>query len=81
MTYTPADFKYAIINIMNSKKRHLAKTVTWRITATTTTILITWMVTGDIAAGLTVGGFEATAKMFLYYGHERLWHKTDFGRS
>lgn len=64
---------------MVSRKRHIAKTITWRITATTTTIIITWMVTGEIEAGLVVGGFEVVAKMFLYYAHERAWYQTKFG--
>ena len=39
-----------------SKKRHLAKTITWRITATLTTMIIAWIVSGDPMTGLTVGG-------------------------
>ena len=57
----------------SSKKRSLIKAVSWRATATTTTFLIAWMVTGDIGAGAAIGGVEAVAKMFLYYGHERAW--------
>ena len=51
----------------------MAKMVTWRVAATATTILITYMVTGDVLVGATVGGVEAIAKMALYYGHERAW--------
>lgn len=64
---------------LGARKRHIAKTLTWRVVATTTTVLITWMVTGSIEAGAVVGGFEAVAKMFLYYGHERIWYRTRFG--
>lgn len=56
-------------------RRHLAKTVTWRIVATTTTVLIAWMVSGDWRVGAEVGFFEFFAKMFLYYGHERAWYR------
>ncbi|MFT4658640.1 MAG: putative membrane protein [Ilumatobacter sp.] len=59
----------------SSKKRSLAKTLSWRVTATTTTFLIAWLVTGDIATGAAIGGVEAVAKMFLYYGHERAWER------
>ena len=58
-----------------SKKRSLAKTISWRITATTTTFIIAWIVTGDLGAGAAIGGVEAVAKMFLYYGHERIWER------
>ena len=58
-----------------SRRLALAKTVSWRVLATTTTFLIAWAVTGDVSAGAAVGGFEAVAKMALYYGHERAWER------
>ncbi len=45
------------------------------MTATSTTFIITWIVTGNISAGIAVGGVEFFAKMFLYYGHERAWYR------
>ncbi len=59
----------------NSRKISLAKTLSWRVLATFTTFCIAWAVTGDITAGLAVGGIEAVAKMFLYYVHERAWER------
>ena len=49
------------------RKRHLAKTLTWRVLATTDTFLIAWFITGkfDLAAG--IAGIEILTKMFLYY--------------
>ena len=62
-----------------SKKRHLTKTFTWRITATLTTMIIAWLVTGDPFTGLTIGGLEFFIKMPVYYFHERAWYKSNFG--
>ena len=62
-----------------SKKRHLAKTFTWRLTATLTTMVIAWLVSGDPLTGLTVGGIEFFVKMPIYYFHERVWFKSNFG--
>ena len=62
-----------------SKKRHLAKTFTWRLTATITTMTIAWLVSGDPLTGLTVGGIEFLIKMPIYYFHERAWYKSNFG--
>ena len=45
--------------------------------ATLTTILITWLVTHRLDVGILVGGIEATAKMFLYYAHERAWFRLE----
>jgi uncharacterized membrane protein len=61
-------------------KRHLFKTITWRVVGTIDTILIGWFVSGDPTIGLSIGGIEAFTKMLLYFLHERAWYKlTDFG--
>ena len=62
-----------------SKKRHLAKTLTWRVTATLTTMIIAWIVSEDPLTGLTDGGIEFFVKMPVYYLHERAWYKSNFG--
>ncbi len=60
---------------MISRKRHLAKAVTWRLVATTTTVIIVGFGTGDWRVGIAVGGIELPTKMLLYYLHERFWYK------
>ncbi len=60
---------------MISRKRHALKAVTWRVVASTTTVAIAWIVTGDWRVGLEVGGVEFFVKMLLYYLHERFWYK------
>ena len=57
-----------------SHYRHIAKTITWRIVGTIDTILIGWLVSGDVRVGATIGGFEVVTKMVLYYLHERAWY-------
>lgn len=54
-------------------KRHIAKTITWRIIGTLDTILLAWLVTGDALTGLQIGATELITKMLLYFGHERMW--------
>lgn len=61
---------------MKFSKRHLAKTITWRIIGTLDTMLLSWFISNDIAVGLTIGFFELVTKMVLYYVHERLWFKS-----
>ena len=56
-------------------KRHLAKTITWRILGTIDTMLLDWLVTGNLKIGITIGGFEVVTKMILYFFHERVWYK------
>lgn len=61
---------------MKINKRHLAKTITWRTIGTLDTLILSWMISGNITAGLKIGAAELFTKMFLYYLHERLWFKS-----
>ena len=62
-------------------KRHLAKTLTWRFIATSDTVIIAFLISGDLSSGLKIGGIELLTKMILYYLHERIWFKTKFQNS
>ena len=65
---------------MVSYKRHILKTITWRIIGTIDTIILSWIITGNWKVGLTIGGVEVITKMVLYFLHERAWYKfSDFG--
>lgn len=57
----------------DSISRSIAKSFTWRITATITTILIAYFITGNVGTAVMIGGVEFFAKMFIYFLHERLW--------
>jgi uncharacterized membrane protein len=61
------------------KRRHMAKTITWRIIASFSTFLISWAITGKIGYGLAIGISGAIIKIVLYYLHERIWYKFKFG--
>lgn len=58
-----------------SKRRHLAKTLTWRILATTDTFIIAWIITGTVSFAASIASIEVLTKMVLYYWHERAWYK------
>ena len=68
-----------------SRKRHLAKTITWRIIGTLDTFIIGKILlfyTGHAeysteAAGL-IAVLELITKTILYYFHERAWFKLDW---
>lgn len=60
---------------MVSYKRHIAKTLTWRIVGTLDTMIISGVITGSWELGLAIGGVEVFTKMILYFVHERVWYK------
>jgi len=43
------------------KKRTIIKTLTWRVTASLTTFLIAWILTGDLLIGISIRSVEAIA--------------------
>lgn len=59
----------------NDKLRHILKTLTWRMIGTIDTIILGWIITGNLKTGMTIGGVEVVTKMILYYLHERFWYK------
>lgn len=66
-----------IKNIRNdySVRRHLLKSLTWRIVGSLDTTLLGWIVTGKLNTGLKIGGLELFTKFLFYFLHERAWHK------
>ncbi|MFD1016361.1 DUF2061 domain-containing protein [Winogradskyella rapida] len=65
--------------IKSSNKRHILKTFSWRGVGTLDTIVLGWIITGNPLTGLKIGGAEVITKMLLYFGHEKLWYKINFG--
>ncbi|QRM88716.1 DUF2061 domain-containing protein [Lacinutrix sp. WUR7] len=65
--------------ILESRKRHVAKTITWRFIGTIDTMTLAWLISGDPLAALKIGFAEVVTKMLLYYLHERAWYKINFG--
>lgn len=65
---------------MEQKKRTLVKTLTWRVIALITTIIVVYLYSGDIHESLVIGIAANGLKMVLYYIHERIWNKIGFGR-
>lgn len=65
--------------VRESRKRHIAKTITWRGVGTLDTMFLSWLVTGNPLTGLKIGLSELLTKMILYYLHERVWYRMDYG--
>lgn len=60
--------------------RSIAKTISWRIIGTLDTIVISWILTGQVKTALAIGSVELVTKMVLYFGHERIWNSINFGK-
>jgi uncharacterized membrane protein len=58
-----------------SPKRHLAKTISYRILSTSIGFMAMWLVTGSIAVGAAFSIIELVWKPIQYYIHERVWYR------
>ncbi len=60
--------------------RSIAKGISWRFIATSTTIVIVYIFFGRLDLAIVVGMIETILKVGLYWGHERIWHKVRWGK-
>ena len=57
-----------------SPKRHLLKTVSYRVVSSVIGFLVLWLFFG-IMVGVSFSLFELFFKPLLYYIHERIWYR------
>lgn len=60
--------------------RSVVKSISWRAVGTIDTIVISWLITGEVKTALSIGGIELVTKMLLYFFHERVWNNIKWGR-
>jgi uncharacterized membrane protein len=60
--------------------RSFVKAVSWRMTGSIDTLIISFLITGRLKYAFTISGVELFTKIGLYYFHERLWEKIPLGR-
>lgn len=65
---------------MERNVRSIAKAISWRIVATCTTIVLVFIYTGNLVVSTGVGVLELLSKIVIYYVHERIWNRLNFGR-
>ena len=60
--------------------RSLAKAVSWRVTGTIDTFLISWVITGQALLASGIALTEIMTKIGLYWMHERVWARVKWGK-
>ena len=61
--------------------RSIVKALTWRAIATSTTMTLAYVVTGDLKVAGAIGVADLVIKLFFYYVHERAWGRIPWGRN
>lgn len=64
----------------DTNRRSIVKGISWRVVATTTTIIIVYVFFGRLDLAIAAGLLETVAKVGLYWAHERAWFKIRWGR-
>jgi uncharacterized membrane protein len=60
--------------------RSLVKAISWRVTGSLDTLIISFCITGKVKWAFAITGVELFTKVFLYYAHERVWNKIPLGK-
>jgi sulfate adenylyltransferase large subunit len=60
-------------------KRSLVKAITWRITGTADTFVLSYLFTSSAKVAAAISLSEVATKLVLYYGHERIWARLRYG--
>tara|TARA_B100000927_G_scaffold124819_1_gene100721 strand:- start:1264 stop:1473 length:210 start_codon:yes stop_codon:yes gene_type:complete len=64
----------------DTKSRSIIKTVSWRITGTACTFIVSWLILGDISTSGTIAFIQLTFNTAIFYIHERLWNLSKWGK-
>lgn len=63
-----------------TKTRSFIKAISWRITGTLDTFIISWLITGKVQLASSIAVIEVTTKILYYWIHERVWAKIKWGQ-
>jgi len=65
---------------MDQPKRSVVKTISWRVTGSSATFLIAYLLIGNFAIAGVIGITQIITNTILYYVHERIWNKISWGQ-
>jgi hypothetical protein len=68
------------LNNTETAVRSLVKAYSYRCCGTVTTIVISYIITGQFIVSLGIGATEMIVKPFIYWPHERVWSRVNWGR-
>ena len=65
---------------MDQPRRSVVKTISWRITGSSATFAIAYIMTGSFAIAGVIGITQMISNTILYYLHERIWNRIKWGQ-
>ena len=67
--------------VREARWRSITKALTWRVIATSTTMALAYVATGNFKIASAIGAADVVIKLFFYYLHERTWGRVQQGRN
>ena len=66
----------------NSEKpiRSMAKALSWRVVGTIDTLVVSYLLSGEITLAASIASVDFLTKLGLYFFHERAWNKIKWGK-
>ena len=61
--------------------RSIIKGLTWRLIASTTTVILVYIFTRSFTLSAEIGALDISLKLLFYYLHERGWNMLKWGRT
>lgn len=63
-----------------TKARSLTKSFSYRVFGTLSSFLVVYAITGKGSLSALIAFWETVVKVAIYYWHERIWNKVQWGR-
>ena len=60
--------------------RSIVKALSWRIVGTIDTLVVSYVLTGEISIAASIASVDFLTKLVLYFFHERIWNKIKWGK-
>jgi uncharacterized membrane protein len=60
--------------------RSVAKAFSWRFIGTLDTLIVSYVLTGEIGLATSIASIDFITKLLLYFFHERIWNHIEWGK-
>jgi uncharacterized membrane protein len=65
----------------DSVQRSFIKTISWRLTGSGATFIISYSITGNFSIASSIAVLQITVNTLLYFLHERMWNLIRWGKN
>ncbi|MEN8836191.1 MAG: DUF2061 domain-containing protein [Polaribacter sp.] len=60
--------------------RSVIKALSWRVVGTLDTLIVSYILTSEIALATSIASIDFITKLILYFFHERIWNTIKWGK-